>query len=154
MNETKRAESEDTSSQRDSTHESGLKKPEPLTRSQRIARWIEIATAVMLGVVALATAWSGYQAARWGTIDANKYAQANVLRQEATRDSTLAGQYRLYDVDLTNNWINAYTSGNMKLADIFERRFRPEFQPVFKAWLALNPFQNPAAPPGPLFMPQ
>jgi hypothetical protein len=31
---------------------------------------------------------------------------------------------------------------------------RPEFLPVFDAWLALDPLNNPDAPPGPLFMPQ
>jgi hypothetical protein len=55
---------------------------------------------------------------------------------------------------IVNNWINAYTQGNTKLANIYEKRFRPEFRPVFEAWLALDPFNNPNAPPGPLFMPQ
>ncbi|HEY6411247.1 MAG TPA: hypothetical protein VIY29_27625, partial [Ktedonobacteraceae bacterium] len=58
------------------------------------------------------------------------------------------------DLVLVNNWINAYTQGNTKLANIYEKRFRPEFLPTFKAWLALDPFNNPHAPPGPLFMPQ
>jgi hypothetical protein len=31
---------------------------------------------------------------------------------------------------------------------------RPEFRPTFNAWLALDPFHNPNAPAGPLFMPQ
>jgi hypothetical protein len=34
------------------------------------------------------------------------------------------------------------------------RRFGPEFQPVFEAWLAPDPFNYPDAAPGPLFMPQ
>src|SRR5205809_7553196 len=36
----------------------------------------------------------------------------------------------------------------------YEKRFRPEFRPTFEAWLALDPFHNPNAPPEPLFMPQ
>jgi hypothetical protein len=76
------------------------------------------------------------------------------LRVESTRDSTLAGQYKLYDSIIVNNWLNAYTQGNTKLAKIFQRRFRPELQIAFTAWLATNPFTNPNAPPGPLFMPQ
>jgi hypothetical protein len=73
---------------------------------------------------------------------------------EATRDATLAGQLRLYDLILVNRWIDAHTQGNTKLANIYESKFRPEFLPIFKAWLALDPFHNPSAPPGPLFMPQ
>ena len=83
-----------------------------------------------------------------------KRAEASTLRVESTRDATIASQYELYDVITLNNWINAYTQGNSKLANIYERRFRPEFQPAFKAWLATDPFTNPKASPGPLSMPQ
>ena len=127
---------------------------QPLSRQKLTDRWFEVVTAIMLGVVAIATAWSGYQATRWAGEQSTKYAQASALRVESTRDSTLAGQYRLYDVILVNNWLNAYTQGNTKLANIYENRFRPEFRPTFAAWLALDPFNNPNAPPGPLFMPQ
>src|SRR5271165_6743657 len=34
--------------------------------SDRRAQWIGIAEAVVLSIVAIATAWSGYQAAKWG----------------------------------------------------------------------------------------
>ena len=35
-----------------------------------------------------------------------------------------------------------------------ERRFRPEFQVAFDAWLATSPETNPQAPPGPTYMPE
>ena len=66
----------------------------------------------------------------------------------STRDSTLAGQLRFYDITAVNNWINAYTQGNTTLATLYEKRFRPELKPTFEAWLALDPFNNPNAPPG------
>jgi hypothetical protein len=138
----------------ESTQTSTVQQKQPLTRQQLIERWFEVVTAIILGVVAVATAWSGYQAARWGGVQSTRYAQASALRVDSTRDSTLAGQYKLYDVITVNNWINAYTQGNTKLANIYRRRFRTEFQPAFDAWLALDPFNNPNAPPGPLFMPQ
>jgi len=138
----------------ESTQTSTVQQKQPLTRQQRIERWFEVITAIMLGVVAVATAWSGYQATRWAGEQSTLFAQASALRVESTRDSALAGQYKLYDVILVNNWINAYTQGNTKLANIFQRRFRPEFRPAFEAWLATDPFNNPNAPPGPLFMPQ
>src|SRR5437588_6914191 len=92
---------------------------QPFTRQQRTDRWLEVVTAIMLGVVAVATAWSGYQATRWAGEQSTLYARASALRVESTRDSTLAGQYRLYDVVLVNNWINAYTQGNTKLANVY-----------------------------------
>ena len=50
--------------------------PKPLTRRQLTERWFEVVSAVMLGVVAVATAWSGYQGARWGGIQSTKYTDA------------------------------------------------------------------------------
>jgi hypothetical protein len=104
--------------------------------------------------VAVATAWSGYQATRWAGEQSTRYAAASALRVESTRDSTQAGQFSLYDVSIFNEWLNAYSHGDTKLAGIYERRFRTEFRPAFAAWLATDPFNNPNAPPGPLFMPQ
>jgi hypothetical protein len=126
----------------------------PLTRQQRIGRWFQIVTAIMLGTVAMATAWSGYQAARWNGRETSYYSQANALNIESTRDTTLASQYMLYDVDIFNQWLNAQSHGETSLANIVQKRFRAEFLPAFEAWLATNPFNNPNAPPGPLFMPQ
>ena len=152
MSETKEEQQDDPTQQ--SAPVSNEQQKQPLTSQQRTERWFEVVTAIMLGVVAVATAWSGYQATRWAGEQSTLYAQASALRVESTRDSTQAGQYKLYDVILINNWINAYTQGNTKLATFYERRFRPEFRPAFEAWLATNPFNNPNAPPGPLFMPQ
>jgi hypothetical protein len=76
------------------------------------------------------------------------------MRVTSTRDSTLAGQASLYDVDLFNQWLNASSHGETKLAGIYERRFRPEFRPAFEAWLATDPFHNPNASAGPFFLPQ
>ena len=152
MSETKKEQSEEIS--QESTQPSTVQQKQPLTRQQRTERWFEVVTAIMLGVVAVATAWSGYQATRWAGEESTLYARTSALRVESTRDSTLAGQLRIYDVILVNNWINAYTQGNTKLANVYEKRFRPEFRPTFEAWLALDPFNNPNAPAGPLFMPQ
>ena len=126
----------------------------PLTSQQRSSRWFEVVTAIMLGVVAIATAWSGYQAARWSGQQAEHYAQANALHVESIRNSTLASQYMLFDVQIFNQWLNAYYHGDTRLANLYQKRFRAEFRPAFEAWLATNPFDNPNAPAGPLLMPQ
>ncbi len=126
----------------------------PLTSQQRSSRWFEVVTAIMLGVVAIATAWSGYQAARWSGQQAAHYARANALHVESIRNSTLASQYMLFDVQIFNQWLNAYYHGDTRLANLYQKRLRAEFQPAFEAWLATNPFDNPNAPAGPLLMPQ
>ncbi len=116
MSETNKEQYEDTP--QESTQASAEQHKPPLSRQQRTECWFEVVTAPMPGMVAVATAWSGYQAARWGGVQSTEYAQASALRVASTRDSTLAGQLRLYDLVLVNSWMNAYTQGNTKLATI------------------------------------
>ena len=121
--------------------------------SQSRFETIEIIEAVILALVAVATAWSGYQAAQWAGKRAEKYAEASRLRVTAEGLATLAGQERIYDSDTFNSWIAAKLDGKEEAASFFERRFRDEYRSAFTAWLATDPFNNAQAPPGPIFMP-
>jgi hypothetical protein len=115
---------------------------------------IEIFEAFLLAIVAVASAWSGYQSARWDGHSAAGYAQASAYRVDADNSITLGGQERLHDISTFNTWLQAKTSGNEKMAELLERRFSGDFEPAFRAWLTTDPFNNPKAPPGPMFMPQ
>jgi hypothetical protein len=115
-------------------------------------QWVEIVEAIVLAIVAVTTAWSGYQAARWEALSAKNYAIATRTTVEAQEGATLAGQNHLYDIITFQGWMNAKSVGNEKLAAIYERRFRPEFLVAFTAWQKLNPFNSSSAPPGPTFM--
>jgi len=115
---------------------------------------IEIAEAVLLAIVAVATAWSGYQAARWDALSSRHYHIAARIGVESQGKATLAGQDRLYDIVTFNGWVSSKVNGNEKLTSYFERRFRPEYSTAFAAWIKLDPFNNPAAPAGPIFMPE
>jgi hypothetical protein len=120
----------------------------------RWERLVEICEAIVLAAVAVATAWSGYQAARWDGRQAERYGAASAIRIQADEQLTLGGQQKLLDVATLNTWIQAKKDGHEKVADLFVRRFSPEFKTAFVAWLATHPFSNPNAPPGPSFMPQ
>src|SRR4051812_29192354 len=75
--------------------------------SQARFELIEIIEAFILALVAVATAWSGYQAAEWAGTRAENYAQASRLRVTAEGLATLAGQERIYDSDTFNSWLAA-----------------------------------------------
>jgi hypothetical protein len=113
---------------------------------------LEIAEAVVLAVVAVATAWSGYQAALWTGHQAELYGQASKLRIAAEGAATYANQERLYNASTVVEWLKAEAHGDKKLADLFERRFLPEFRPAFDAWKKTDPLNNPNAPAGPQLM--
>jgi hypothetical protein len=122
--------------------------------SDRRAQWVGIAEAVLLSIVAVMTAWSGYQAAKWGALSAKQYSQVSRTTVMSQEKATLAGQDRLYDIVTFDAWVAATTAGNKKLAAFYERRFRPEYDAAFRAWQKLDPFNNPSAPSGPIFMPE
>ncbi len=123
--------------------------------SARRTEWLEIFEAVVLAIVAVATAWSGYQAALWDAKSAEAYAHASAVNVKAQERQTLAGQERLYDVTTFQAWLDATVSGKTKLADFYVRRFRPEYKVAFDAWIKLDPFAHPdTVVPGPIFMPQ
>ena len=115
---------------------------------------LEIAEAVVLAVVAVATAWSGYQAALWTGRQEELYGQASKLRVQAEGVAAYANQERLYNASTVVEWLRAEAHGERKLADLFERRFLPEFRPAFEAWEKTDPLNNPNAPAGPQLMPE
>src|SRR5213595_1115592 len=89
---------------------------------------IEIIEALILALVAVATAWSGYQAAQWAGKRAQQYAEASRLRVTAEGLATLAGQERIYDSDTFNSWVAAKLDGKEKAAEFFAPRFTDEYR--------------------------
>ncbi len=65
-----------------------------------------------------------------------------------------ANYERLYNAATVADWLQAETSGQKKLSDLYERRVLQEFRPAFEAWKKTDPLNNPDAPPGPFDMPE
>jgi hypothetical protein len=123
----------------------------------RFDRWEPLAEVIATLVLALATvvtAWSGYQAARWGGEQSSSYSQAGALRTESVRASNQAGNLIQIDIGLFTNWVNAFAAGDQQLTGFYEDRFRDEFKPAFEAWIATEPVANPDAPSTPFEMPE
>ena len=115
---------------------------------------LEVAEAFVLAIVAVATAWSGYQAALWTGRQAELYGQASKVRVQAEGAVMYANQERLYNAATVVEWLKAEARGDKKLADLFERRLLPEFRPAFEAWRRTDPLNSARAPVGPQFMPE
>jgi hypothetical protein len=117
-------------------------------------RRVTIIEAVLLAVVAVLAAWSGYASSKWGTESSLTLARASAARSEASRAQLTAMDQRNFDSSTFSAWFTAYIAGNQKAMAIAAKRFRPEFKRAFDAWLATNPATNPNSPPGPTYMPQ
>jgi hypothetical protein len=115
---------------------------------------VSIIEAVLLSIVALLAAYSGYAAAKWSTESRVKLAEASTVRAEANRANLQAMSLRNFDSSTFEAWFAAYTARNKQAMTIAERRFRAPFRVAFDAWRATHPETNPDAPKGPTYMPQ
>jgi hypothetical protein len=117
-------------------------------------RIVSVIEALILSIVALLAAWSGYSAAKWGTDSSVSLARASATRTKASLASLEANQIRTLDSVSFNAVATAYASGDSALFRVTVKRLRPGYRPAFDAWLATRPLTNPNAPPGPAYMPQ
>jgi hypothetical protein len=117
-------------------------------------RVITVIEAILLAVVAVLAAWSGFAAAKWGTESSLQLAKASAARTEANRAAYQAADLRNFDSLTFNAWFTAYVAGNKNAMRVAEYRFRPDFLVAFNAWLKTHPFTNPNAPKGPTYMPE
>jgi hypothetical protein len=115
---------------------------------------VEVLATVLLAVAAVATAWSGYQATRWNGEQAKASGATNAIRIDAARAQGLSQAQTQVDVATFTQWVDAYAHKDTQLADFYFKRFRNEFRPAVKAWLATRPLKNPRAPLTPFAMPQ
>ncbi|MGH2974943.1 MAG: hypothetical protein ACRDLL_08775, partial [Solirubrobacterales bacterium] len=124
---------------------------DPHSRRDRL---LSISEAVLLSIVALMAAWSGYAAAKWSSESRVGLAAASTARTKASRANLQAIELRNFDSSTFEAWFTAYTAHNQQAMALAEHRFRPGFRVAFDAWRATKPESNPNAPRGPTYMPQ
>jgi hypothetical protein len=134
--------------------------------------WVELFSTILMALAAVLTAWAGFQAAKWGGVQATAFSEAGANRTESTRASGLANEQRSVDVDTWLNWSTlavtdleadripdpaaegGYSPTPGTLSGFMYERFRPEFEPVVQAWIATMPFTDADAPETPFAMPE
>src|SRR6478672_10320919 len=133
-----------------SEHETETGHEQPSRHDRRLS----IAEALLLSLVAVLAAYSGYAAAKWGTESSIQLAKASAQRTRANRFDNEAIVTRTLDSVSFDAWFSAFSVGNKKAEALAVKRLRPGYRPAFHAWLATDPAHNPNAPPGPSYMPQ
>jgi hypothetical protein len=122
--------------------------------NERRDRVVSIVEAIVLSLVAVVAAYSGFAAAKWGTESSVSLARASALRTKANRADLEAMVTRTLDSVSFNAWFTAFVAGHRTGEQLAVNRMRPGYRPAFDAWLATDPAHNPNAPPGPAYMPQ
>jgi hypothetical protein len=120
-------------------------------------RWhtvVEVVEVIVLAIVAVATAYSGFQAARWDAEEAHRYGESSTLYTSAAMERTAGVQVLAADAATFTAWLQAHYENNPQLKEDLEHRFSPDYQVAFDAWLRTDPFTNDDAPVGPATMPE
>jgi len=123
-----------------------------LQNNTRFDRWIEFIAAIILSLATLGTAWSGYQATRWNGQKAKYSSSANTANLQAAQLANRAAMADSRNVALFVEWSAAVFQENQEFADFLLERFPTELEVATQAWLALEPTNNPNAPPSPFDM--
>jgi hypothetical protein len=131
---------------------------EPLQESEsqerKPAKVNIIISTTLLGLIAVLTAWSGFQSAKWGGVATDFSLQSNSARSQSSEASLTANQLQILDIQIFMEWVNATLQEDTARATFYQRRMRDEAKPAFNAWLATDPANNKDAPTSPFVMPQ
>jgi len=96
---------------------------------------IAVVEAVLLALVAVLAAWSGYSSAKWSTESRLRLAQASTARTEASNNELASMTQRNFDSSTFEAWFTAYVAGNAQAEEVAERRFTPNFhEPSTPGW--------------------
>jgi hypothetical protein len=97
-----------------------LNKPDEPKGQKRRDQALEIIATAVLALATIATAWSGYKAARWSGLHSTLYSEAIALRFDSVRASSSAARFKQIDLVLFTNWLHSFASGDQNLAGFFE----------------------------------
>lgn len=123
--------------------------PSASTAAQPKRPWFEPVAAVLMAIASLSTAWCSYQSSRWSGQSSTLAAQANNVERQSLALHLESQQIETLQIRLAMEAVDATMQGNEKLARFYTDRFAAELKPAWEKWIALNPFDDPTAPPSP-----
>lgn len=112
-------------------------------------RWFEPASAILMALATLSTAWCSYQSSKWNGQSSDFATKAARLEQKAALLHLEDNQVINIQVKLFMDFISAKVAGNDKLAQFYSDRFPPELRAAYDRWMEQKPLENPKADPHP-----
>ncbi|MGZ8804916.1 MAG: hypothetical protein ACXWZG_06405, partial [Microbacterium sp.] len=82
----------------------------------------ELVAVILLSLVAVLTAWCGFQSAKWGGDSSVAFSEASATRIEASDFESQARDARSVDLAVYTQWILAGANDDAGLADYIEER--------------------------------
>jgi hypothetical protein len=117
----------------------------------RPREWQEITAVALLSIVAVITAWCGFEASKWGGEMSIAFNQASSNRVQASDAKSAARDAFQLDAMVFAEWLVATQAGDEELADYLRGVFSPALDTAFQEWdgVTRTPFGLPEyVPPG------
>jgi hypothetical protein len=142
----------------DATHKSAFRRR--LKEGEPTSRLVEIWSAVLLSVTVILTAWSAFEASKWGGAMSIAFSQSSSTRITASTAASEVAAARQVDLSIYSLWLQMKAANDESAASYVEKRFTDRFRIAFDAWVAqggatnsqtapLSPFALPSyVPPG------
>lgn len=128
--------------------------------STTIEDMLEFVPSILMAVAVVLTAYSAYEATRWGGVQATDFATASSLRIQAATETTIGVTQLSYDAGTFGQLALEFRGTDFsdpveveEAALLADALMRDEFKPYFEEWLTLEPGTNPAAPGTPFDLP-
>lgn len=115
-------------------------------------RLLSIVEALLLSIVTVTVAWSGFAAAKWDTRAQNLMSSSTLASIDATQATNNAQLIRTADIAAFDAWFTAYVAGSPEKMELAKSRFRPDFRTVFDAWWSSDPVNGKSGVPHPMSM--
>ena len=115
-------------------------------------RWhelVEVVEVAILAIVAVATAWSGLQAAKWDGRQSLLYGKASSDRFQADAASTLAGLQLSADASMFTGWLQARAAGDTQLQTDLRPPVHPRLPRRLPGVVEDRPVRQPGSPARP-----
>lgn len=110
--------------------------------ADRGKRITDIVGVFLLSVVAVLTAWCGFQASKWGGEMSIAFSEASSARIQAADAEGDARSARAFDLTVYAAYVEAVGAGNAELAQYIQDRFTPQFRVAYDAWVADGEIEN------------
>jgi hypothetical protein len=120
--------------------------------ADRASPVLEFVAVLLLSVTTILTAWSAFEASKWGGEMSIAFSQASSARIEAARADATANARFSNQIGLWTEWVAAEGSGDAALAGFVARRFPEPLASAHRDWLAAggaagapgSPFELPS----------
>ncbi len=123
----------------------------PGSQTQR-EYWLELIASVLMAIAIVCTAYSAWQATRWGGVQATAFAESGSLRNQSVAALSTANTQISYDATTYGQFVFRFRDQIRDDEDLAEAReladslMRDEFLVYLDEWLALDPLNDPDAP--------